>query len=153
MNENRRRVLVTLLALSACRAPTPPPEATDAPLTYRYGDATLSHEEIEITLERGECFGECPVYSVTLFGSGQVEFHGEKYTKVLGEAGWEVPTSTVQVLVSCLAGYPLSEFKDTRNDRVSDVPTIRLRIRLGAKSYDIENRWGGVFSGEDAPTL
>jgi hypothetical protein len=40
--------------------------------------------DIEITLERGMCFGTCPVYSVSLFGNGPVLWKGEKYVAVMG---------------------------------------------------------------------
>jgi hypothetical protein len=38
------------------------------------------------TLERTRCFGTCPVYKVTIFRDGTVEYVGRQYVKVRGRA-------------------------------------------------------------------
>ena len=51
--------------------------------------------ELSITLERSECFGTCPVYSVTIRGDGSVTYRGEKYVAVAGKEKSQVPRDKV----------------------------------------------------------
>jgi hypothetical protein len=44
-----------------------------------------SHEPLA-TLERTACYGFCPVYKVTIFRDGVVEYDGEQFVKVQGRA-------------------------------------------------------------------
>lgn len=43
------------------------------------------HEPLA-TLERTPCFGTCPVYKVSIFRDGTVEYVGERFVKVQGRA-------------------------------------------------------------------
>lgn len=46
---------------------------------------TGPHEQLA-TLERTACFGYCPIYKVTIFRDGIVEYQGEKFVKIVGRA-------------------------------------------------------------------
>jgi hypothetical protein len=53
---------------------------------------------LKITLERTRCFGECPIYKVTLTGDGAVTWHGEDYVKTKGDAVAHIAPEKVRVL-------------------------------------------------------
>ena len=61
------------LAVACARPATPGPSAA-GPAGQPTADSAA-----RITLERGPCFGTCPVYSVTLDGSGAVLFEGRRF--------------------------------------------------------------------------
>jgi hypothetical protein len=70
---NRRIVVLFCVLFVCCQFPS--------------GLADLSPgvvRDIEITLERGMCFGTCPVYSVSLFGNGTIAWMGEMYVEAAG---------------------------------------------------------------------
>ena len=60
--------------VAAC-APAPRPAAEAAPTPT----PRVETEGDGITLERGPCFGTCPVYTVTLSRSGAVRFEGRRF--------------------------------------------------------------------------
>lgn len=74
------------LALLAC-APRP---AVQTP---------ASLEDVLISLERGPCFGTCPVYRLTVDGAGQVRYEGRAHVSVVGRDSAVLPQSEVRRLL------------------------------------------------------
>src|SRR5438093_11038358 len=46
--------------------------------------------ELTITLERSECYGTCPIYSVAIRGDGSGTYRGEKYVAIKGKERFQV---------------------------------------------------------------
>lgn len=65
-----------LVACAACRVASP----------SNNGNAPAGRHEPLATLERTACFGFCPIYKVTIFRDGVVEYEGERFVKTLGPA-------------------------------------------------------------------
>jgi hypothetical protein len=53
---------------------------------------------VVIRLERAACYGECPVYTVTLHGNGRVDWNGERYVAKLGPASRRIKPGAVAAL-------------------------------------------------------
>ena len=45
---------------------------------------TPDYASLVITLERTACFGTCPIYKLTVYGDGRVEYEGERFVTVTG---------------------------------------------------------------------
>jgi hypothetical protein len=60
-----------------------------------------------ITLERTACFGGCPVYTVSVSPTGEVQYEGKAHVRKLGAASAKVPSERVDALLSELerGGY------------------------------------------------
>ena len=52
-----------------------------------------------ITLERGACFGSCPVYKLSIFADGSVEYEGKEFVRVKGKAKGQITTEALEELV------------------------------------------------------
>ena len=52
-----------------------------------------------ITLERGACFGTCPVYKLAIFADGRVEYEGKEFVKRKGKAQARITKAALQSLV------------------------------------------------------
>ena len=39
----------------------------------------------KVVMSKGACFGECPVYTFTVYNSGLMKFNGVRYTKMDGK--------------------------------------------------------------------
>jgi hypothetical protein len=95
--------------------------------------ASCSHavrfSEEWITVERGPCFGFCPVYKVGLASSGEVTFEGVRHTAFIGTKQVQVSPSTAARVESKLAPYkPVGgQDKFECNEAVSDQPTFTVR--------------------------
>jgi hypothetical protein len=50
--------------------------------------------DARIELARGACYGRCPVYRVVLLADGRVEWHGERFVEVKGDAEGSIAPAT-----------------------------------------------------------
>jgi hypothetical protein len=58
-------------------------------------------DSLTIQLSRGPCYGSCPSYTITVHGSGQIEYVGQRHVKVRGsQTGTVSQQQLVQVLQS-----------------------------------------------------
>src|SRR4030081_2844013 len=53
-----------------------------------------------ITLERGPCFGTCPIYKVTIASDGAVAFEGRNFVKTKGTATGQIKPEDFNLLVN-----------------------------------------------------
>jgi hypothetical protein len=93
------RILFLLSLLAAAPPVSPVP-----------GKSSLSVAELRgvvISLERGMCYGECPVYQIRITGDGQISYHGEMFVEVEGNRTLKIPRAEVRKLVATFekAGY------------------------------------------------
>jgi len=75
----------------------------------------------KITLQRTPCYGSCPVYRVTVFGTGEVEYFGEAHVAKAGAHGWRISRRRLDRLAAAFQraryfrledGYTSREFAD-----------------------------------------
>ena len=145
----RRAVLAAASALlaAACARPASPgpsaagPSGADRP--------ALADSAVRITLERGPCFGTCPVYSVTLEGSGAVLFEGRRFVPDTGISTGRVPPARIDSLVAELTGGGYFDFGDRYaagepgcERYATDLPTVITEVHAGGRSKRIEHDHG-----------
>ena len=76
-------------------------------LVLSFSPITLAQNPADqtlITLERTSCYGECPVYKLTIHGDGSVDYEGRKFVRVTGKQKTKIKPSEVESL--------LQEFKE-----------------------------------------
>jgi hypothetical protein len=137
------RVVVALAVLAAaCAKPSPPVPATDAVV----GSADSS---THITLERSPCFGTCPVYTVTLEGSGAVLFQGRRFVADTGVSTATVPPARVDSLVAELVTNGYFDFADRYlpgepgcEHAATDLPSATIEVHARGRVKRIEHYHG-----------
>ena len=67
------------------------------------GDTTLM-----AVLERGPCHGRCPVYRVSVYGSGRVIFVGKQWVDSMGTRTHMVKPAAVRGLINAIGATPFS---------------------------------------------
>ncbi|MBX7489850.1 hypothetical protein K3177_15185 [Qipengyuania sp. GH25] len=63
-----------------------------------------ANQDLSIRIEQGPCFGFCPVYDVTVDGTGKLVFNGKRHTRILGVRTAIINPDTVAKLETELAG-------------------------------------------------
>ena len=137
------RALPLLVLAAACaRRPADPPAADAA---ARPG----SRDTVAISLERQPCFGTCPVYTVTLDGSGAVHFEGRRFVKDTGTVEWQVPRERVDSLVHDIlaAGYfdlpgRYAMGEPACGRYATDLPTVITSVRIGSRTKEVHHDYG-----------
>ena len=91
--------MILLLFVAACsRSSTLPPGPTIVEATTRTpgrGDS--------LHLERGGCFGWCPVYKVDVDADGQISYEGEAFVVTIGEASGRASPTAIERLQSAIS--------------------------------------------------
>jgi Domain of unknown function (DUF6438) len=82
--ENMARNAALMVCLLFAFVPTP-----------ALAQAVTDPQDVLVKLERTSCFGECPVYSVTIDGRGNVTYDGEQFVRVKGRATGRISVSRV----------------------------------------------------------
>lgn len=81
-----------------------------------------------ITLRRGECYGPCPVYSVTLRRDGSAIWRGEAFTSRLGSYPGEVFEGDFENLAAFIERCGFFDWADRYAEEVTDNPEYVLEV-------------------------
>jgi hypothetical protein len=108
------------------------------PAAYPIDDSTT------VTLERSQCYGTCPIYSLSITGDGKVSYQGKKYVKVIGAASGQLAASGLQRLVDMMmeADYFSLAVPDDCTDTVTDKPTVTTSLTWAGQTHTIEDYHG-----------
>jgi len=116
-----RVVLRLFLVVAAACGGAPAPAA--ALSNTASGPDVHGHEPLA-TLERTGCFGWCPVYKVTMFRDGVLDYDGRHYVKTMGPTSAHISPEQIAALDALFQNNGYLEFKDAYLDvRVTDMPS------------------------------
>ena len=102
-----------------------------------------------ITLERGPCFGSCPVYKVTIASDGTVTFEGRNFVKTKGTATGQIKPEDFKKLVDEFEQIKYSSLDD-KYERGSpgcpmaatDMPYVRTSIKTNDRAKSVSHYHG-----------
>jgi hypothetical protein len=112
-------------------------------------------DDVVIKLERTSCFGECPVYSVSIDAKGNVTYEGTKFVRVEGRQTDRIPVSRVAALLETVDRIRFFELNDRyrtiRNPdgtetMVTDLPTTFVTVSREGRSKRVEDYIGAPQS-------
>ncbi len=151
----RSLALFAQLALVACSQPasTLPaptaPAATPGVISNTAPAAKPTREELA-TIQRDGCYGWCPIYKLTVFRDGTVEYTGERFVKTTGAATWTITQTEVAAIETLFADAHYGELRDKYlSYDVTDGPsTITSHTRDG-RTKRIEHYSGDQTSPKE----
>ena len=128
---------------AAC-APTPPPEPLFNVSTVQVHD----HAPLA-TLERTDCYGTCPVYKLTVFRDGMIEYVGTRYVKVTGKAVGQISEDQVDKLEDLFLKYQYIQLKaDYHRSHMTDMPSVNTSYTPAGGTTKLVSHYLG---DKDAP--
>jgi hypothetical protein len=92
------------------------------------GVAPLDDDTV-ITLQRTQCFGSCPAYQVSIFGSGRVEFSGEAFVCEKGSATAQIDPASIQTLLKGLDTVAFDRMPNYMHEDATDAPTATVTLK------------------------
>jgi hypothetical protein len=130
---------------AACARPVP----SSSELETRRSTTPIAPAADTISLERGPCFGTCPVYKVTVDRSGAVRFEGRRFVADTGVSTGAAPAASVDSLFAELEAAGYFGFADRYRmgqpgcERyATDLPTVITEVRLGNRIKRVEHDRG-----------
>ena len=101
--------------------------------------------DTQVVLERTECYGSCPVYSLSIAGDGTIAYFGKKYVNVKGPASRQVSISAVQDLVDQMLRadyFNLSVPSDCPAGSSTDAPGAITSLTLSGQTHTVYHSYG-----------
>lgn len=95
-----------------------------------------------IEMEKGPCFGRCPVFKLTIYDNGLASYEGERFTDRLGTYVKNVPSNRYKQLLQAFKEANLWQYKDIYRGRVPDLQTVTITYHEGAESKSIKGKDG-----------
>lgn len=120
--------ITATLALAGCAGSSFPP--VDDPA------------QVEISLVRGRCLGPCPVYTVTLKGTGEVSWEGRLYVAFAGPLTYQIPPGQVAALVEQFRAADFFSLQDEYEAEVTDNPAQLVTIKVGGATKSVRDYVG-----------
>lgn len=145
-----RRLLVLLL-LAGCphHTATPPPH----PPIDNTGGQTGPHELLA-SLSRTACYGTCPVYTVTVFKDGAVEYKGEEFVKLTGSATGHLSLDALAQIDTLFASAHYFDLEDKYDSYdVTDNPSASTSWSHDGKTKTIDHYYGDMHAPEVLGTV
>jgi hypothetical protein len=124
-------------------APTPLPSATPTnvflPVANKDG-----YTDLVITLQRQGCLGRCPVYSLTIYGSGMGVYEGKTDVEVEGIREFTVSEEQLATLVTAFDAVHYFSLDDFYSCGMLDVPITSTSITYQGHAKAVGHSGGCV---------
>jgi hypothetical protein len=136
-------------------APSPPsppsPSVPGPPPVIKLPPPKPHPHEVLATLQRTACYGRCPIYVVTVYRDGAVEFVGEEYVKTKGNATGHITLAQVDAIEDLFVNNHYTTLRDSYEElQVTDMPSAKSSYR----SLDGHVKRVGHYHGDrDAPPI
>jgi hypothetical protein len=107
----------------------------------------------KITLKRTPCYGPCPVYEVTVSGTGEVEYSGEAHVARAGTHRWKISQRRLQRLAEAFERARYSRLEEAYTSReFTDAPGCLTSIEYEDGTSRSVDHYHGDPAAPDALT-
>ena len=93
------------------------------PNNYQYNAGTI------VSMRTTACFGECPVYTVTLMGTGEATFEGKQFSKKQGMHKKKFEPIKINALIAAFIDADYWSFEDEYKQPITDLPSTYLTFK------------------------
>ena len=124
------------------------PQQNEVESTQDTSDKTPNTKEDQkvkdayLTVETTPCFGQCPVYTLTISNNGGVLYNGKNFTKVSGTQTGTLNPEQLKELKSRVAQLGVKDLKESYdNPNVTDLPSTYYTFYDGSKTKKVVARY------------
>jgi len=132
-----------------------PPERWRTP--HEPFPANIDLTTLSITLQRTACYGSCPIYTVTLFGDGRVQYEGETFVQAKGKRSSHITPAQVQALLEDFRRADFFSALPQYVAGVTDMPSENITFHYNGKTRGVDLYAPGMAGAPDSianlPTL
>ena len=120
---------IALLGFAACSKKKPPADSTS--IDQPHPPDTVPGATAIATLERTGCYGECPVYRLTVNSDGSVVYVGTRWVKVLGRQVYKLSEAQLAELQAAFERSGFMQFRDYDHVESTDDDWAHISLRRG----------------------
>jgi hypothetical protein len=116
--------------------------------------AAYDPQSVIISLERGPCFGTCPVYKVTLYGDGTVRYDGKDHVRVRGSQTAVIAPDKVKELAEEIERSGFFSTREAYTEvSVTDAPSVVLYAAVDGKMKKVRHYLGDFKAPKALETI
>lgn len=148
-------IFLSILAILACHKKTTEPAVAPKPLPekpFPTAEAAQIPKKEQLdprgrvlaSIKKTACFGECPVWSATIWSDGHAEFLGEKWAKRQGKFSAIVKQNWLKELLANAESsgfFALAPYYPTTHTEITDLPTTFIFVESKGRFHQIENHF------------
>ncbi len=101
------------------------------------------HGIIEIGLRRSPCFGKCPVYRVTMYDDGRLEYVGKQHVERLGRHTGRINAGEFQALAAFIREVNFMALEDRYATPLTCQSTVYTTVVMDGVRKEVSNYGGG----------
>ena len=90
--------------------------------------------DFHVTIERGPCFGACPVYNLTVGADGSVEYEGIQFVSAEGVRTTRLSQDEVKALVAAVVAADFFQLADRYEVQVTDLPSVNTTVTMDGRT-------------------
>lgn len=99
---------------------------------------------VKVTLQRTQCYGTCPSYTLEFSGDGSARYHGEAHVLVPGDHAFRVSSEDVRCLVEGFRAIDFWSLAPVYRAPITDLPTYFVTLQIGGRTKRVEDYAGQV---------
>lgn len=105
-------------------------------------DTELNDLDKVVSMSMGPCYGNCPVYTLTVYGNGIVAYEGERFTDRRGTHIRDIGRKALKMLKQELVAANLWEFPSAFKSQIPDLATVTIEYFDDGRSKVIRGKDG-----------
>lgn len=127
-----------LLVLGGCKDTEKTTATTEAEALV---ESTMTSEKSEFaTLERTACFGQCPIYKITLYSNGYVTYYGKNFVDRMGMYEGKVGKAFLDKITALANKANYMSLENQYDSGVSDFARVITSFTSNGKTKTITRR-------------
>ncbi len=110
-------------------------------------------ESPTIVYSKGPCFGQCPIFTLTIYNTGLVKFHGRKFTDMDGKYQKQLKNEEYVSIVKAFRKNRFWRFDDAYNMDLVDAATTTISFSDENKSKTVKGKTNFPIKFEELRTM
>jgi len=98
--------------------------------------------DVVITLERTQCFGTCPSYTLTIYGDGRLVYEGRVYVRVTGTQTAQISQDDIRAIVDEFYKIGYFSLNDSYTAAITDLQTTTTSITINGTTKRVIDYYG-----------
>jgi len=81
-----------------------------------------------ISINRGACFGTCPIYTISIFSDMSVVYHGKKFVDKIGTVEFKLSKEEINSILQKANSINYCKMESEYTEMITDLPTTHIKI-------------------------
>ena len=95
---------------------------------------SFDRSSLRVTISKGACFGQCPIYTGVVLGDGTVEYYGERFVEREGAYTGKISPEDLCAIVTEIETRKLMIVDTSYVEEVPDAPMTKITIAMRGRS-------------------